>query len=147
MTGQQENPGSGYTIAREVTEAVDIEALVRAIGIHNVRTINPNDLAQVKEALDWALGMDEASVIITRWPCALKKQAPWDLEEFKGAFTGKYFVKEDVCIGCRRCTRTGCPAVVFDFDRKKSTIDADKCVGCSVCAQVCPVQAIQKVEA
>lgn len=147
MTGQQENPGSGYTINREVTEAVDIEALVRAIGIHNVRTINPNDLAQVKEALDWALGMDEASVIITRWPCALKKQAPWDLEEFKGAFTGKYYVKEDVCIGCRRCTRTGCPAVVFDFDRKKSTIDADKCVGCSVCAQVCPVQAIQKVEA
>ena len=147
MTGQQENPGTGYTIAREVTEAVNIEPLVRAMGIKNVRTINPNQLSQVNEALDWALGMDEQTVIITRWPCALKKQAPWDLEEFQGAFTETYFVDETVCIGCRKCTRTGCPAVVFQFDKKKSSIDPDKCVGCSVCAQVCPVQAIQKVEA
>lgn len=90
--------------------------------------------------------MEEPTVIITRWPCALKKQAPWDLEEFQGAFTETYFVDESVCIGCRKCTRTGCPAVVFQFDKKKSSIDPDKCVGYSVCAQVCPVQAIQKVE-
>ncbi len=147
MTGQQENPGSGYTIAREVTEAVNIETLVRAMGIKNVRTINPNKLDQVNEALDWALGMQEPSVIITHWPCALKKQAPWDLEEFEGAFTETYFVDESVCIGCRKCTKTGCPAIVFQFEKKKSSIDPDKCVGCSVCAQVCPVQAIQKVEA
>ncbi len=147
MTGQQENPGSGYTIAREVTEAVNIETLARAMGIQNVRTINPNKLAEVNEALDWALGMDEQTVIITRWPCALKRLAPWDLDEFQGAFTETYFVDESVCIGCRKCTRTGCPAVVFQFDKKKSSIDPDKCVGCSVCAQVCPVQAIQKVEA
>lgn len=147
MTGQQENPGSGYTIAREMTEAVNIETLTRAMGIKNVRTINPNKLDQVNEALDWALGMQEPTVIITRWPCALKKQSPWDLEEFQGAFTETYFVDESVCIGCRKCTKTGCPAVVFQFDKKKSSIDPDKCVGCSVCAQVCPVQAIQKVEA
>ncbi len=66
-----------------MTEAVNIEPLVRAMGIKNVRTINPNQLSQVNEALDWALGMDEQTVIITRWPCALKKQAPWDLEEFR----------------------------------------------------------------
>jgi indolepyruvate ferredoxin oxidoreductase alpha subunit len=147
MTGQQENPGSGYTIAREVTEAVNIETLARALGIKNVRTINPNQLAEVNEALDWALGMDEQTVIITRWPCALKRLAPWDQDEFQGAFTETFYVDESVCIGCRKCTRTGCPAVVFQFDKKKSSIDPDKCVGCSVCAQVCPVQAIQKVEA
>ena len=147
MTGQQQNPGSGYTIQKDVTEAVNIEALVHAMGFQHVRTINPNQLDQVKETLDWALGMDEASVIITRWPCALKKFAPWDVEEFPGAFTETYFVDQEVCIGCRKCTRTGCPAVVFQFEIKKSSIDPDKCVGCSVCAQVCPVHAIQKVEA
>ena len=147
MTGQQDNPGSGLTIQGEVTEAVSIEAIARAFGFRNVRVINPNQLDEVKDALDWALGLQEPSVIITRWPCALKKQTAIDKEEFKGSFTSVYWVNEEICIGCKKCTRTGCPAIVFQFAKKKSSIDPEKCVGCSVCAQVCPVQAIQKVEA
>ena len=147
MTGQQDNPGTGLTIQGEITEAVSIEAIVRAFGFKNVRVIDPNQLKQVKGALDWALALQEPSVIITRWPCALKKQTAIDKEEFKGSFTSVYWVNEEVCIGCKKCTRTGCPAIVFQFAKKKSSIDPEKCVGCSVCAQVCPVQAIQKVEA
>ena len=147
MTGQQDNPGSGLTIQGEITEAVSIEAIARAFGFRNVRVINPNQLDEVKDALDWALGLQEPSVIITRWPCALKKQTAIDKEEFKGSFTSVYWVNEEICIGCKKCTRTGCPAIVFQFAKKKSSIDPEKCVGCSVCAQVCPVQAIQKVEA
>jgi len=147
MTGQQDNPGTGRTIHGEVTEAVSIEAIVRAFGFKNVRVIDPNQLKEVKEALNWALGMQEPSVIITRWPCALKKQTALDKEEFKGSFTSVYWVNEEVCIGCKMCTRTGCPAIVFQVEKKKSSIDPEKCVGCSVCAQVCPVHAIQKVEA
>ena len=147
MTGQQDNPGSGRTIQGEITESVSIEAIARAFGFKNVRVIDPNQLNEVKEALDWALGLQEPSVIITRWPCALKKQTALDKEEFKGCFTSVYWVNEEICIGCKKCTRTGCPAIVFQFAKKKSSIDPEKCVGCSVCAQVCPVQAIQKVEA
>jgi indolepyruvate ferredoxin oxidoreductase alpha subunit len=147
MTGQQDNPGTGLTIQGEITEAVSIEAIARAFGFKNVRVIDPNQLTEVKETLDWALGLQEPSVIITRWPCALKKQNALDKEEFKGSFTSVYWVNEEVCIGCKKCTRTGCPAIVFQFEKKKSSIDPEKCVGCSVCAQVCPVHAIQKVEA
>ncbi len=147
MTGQQDNPGSGLTIQGEITESVSIEAIARAFGFKNVRVIDPNQLSEVKDALDWALGMQEPSVIITRWPCALKKQTALDKEEFMGSFTSVYWVNEEICIGCKKCTRTGCPAIVFQFAKKKSSIDPEKCVGCSVCAQVCPVQAIQKVEA
>lgn len=147
MTGQQDNPGSGRTIAGDPTEEVSIEAIARALGFKNVRVINPNLLSEVKETLDWALSLQEPVVIITRWPCALKKQTERDKEEFRGAFSSVFWVNEAVCIGCKKCTRTGCPAIVFQFDKKKSSIDPEKCVGCSVCAQVCPVQAIQLVEA
>lgn len=147
MTGHQENPGTGYTLQGKETKEVDIEKLVRACGIENVVTINPNDLSAVKNALNWALSLDEPSVIITRWPCVLKKFSNKDKEEFNTAFKSKCKVDIEKCIGCRACVRTGCPAVTFDKVSKKSGINPDSCVGCEVCLQVCPVKAIGKVEA
>lgn len=147
MTGQQENPGTGYSAQGQQTTEIDIEAVVKAIGIKHIRRVNPNMLDEVEAALDWALALDEPSVIITWWPCALKKQSEEDMLNFPNSFRDRYTVHEDVCIGCKKCTRTGCPAISFKQDIRKSTIDINKCVGCSVCAQVCPVQAIRKVEA
>lgn len=147
MTGHQENPGSGYTLQGEPTVTIDIEAVVRALGFKNVVVINPNDLKAVKTALDWALALDDTTVIITRWPCVLKKFSPEDKEEFKEAFTAKCSVDAEKCIGCKACVKTGCPALSFDNGKKKASIDKNSCVGCEVCLQVCPVKAIGKVEA
>ena len=144
MTGHQENPGSGYTLQGEVTTEVSIEAVVRACGVKNVRVVNPNNLEEVNEALDWAFDLDEASVIITRWPCALKKFSPQDIEEFNKPFTNKCKIEENLCIGCKKCTRTGCPAISYDKSIKKATIDRNQCLGCEICLQVCPKEAIVK---
>ncbi|AET69829.1 indolepyruvate ferredoxin oxidoreductase, alpha subunit [Desulfosporosinus orientis DSM 765] len=146
MTGHQENPGSGYTLQGKATIEVNIEAMVRACGIKHVITINPNDLTAVKRALEWGTSLEEPCVIITRWPCALKKFAKKDKEEFTAAFTTRCAVDTEKCNGCRACIRTGCPAISFDKQLKKSVIAADSCVGCEVCLQVCPVKAIRKVE-
>ncbi len=146
MTGHQENPGSGYTLQGEKTKDINMEAVVRSIGFTNVVVINPNDLTAVKKALDWALSLDEPSVIITRWPCVLKKLTNEDKTEFNNVFTDKCFVDKEKCIGCKACIRTGCPAISFNKNLKLSTIDST-CVGCEVCKQVCPVKAIGKVEA
>lgn len=146
MTGHQENPGSGYTLQGEKTVELNIEAIVKALGFKNVVVINPNDLRAVKNTLDWALSLDEPSVIITRWPCVLKKFSPEDKEEFNTAFKTQCAVDKEKCIGCKVCIRTGCPAISFDKTSKKSKIDPNTCVGCEVCLQVCPVKAIRKVE-
>lgn len=145
MTGHQENPGSGQTIKGEPSNAISIEQMVRVIGIKNIRVINPNILAEVKEALDWALALNEPSVIITRWPCVLKRFSAEDKQEFTGAFTQKMKVSEK-CIGCKACLKCGCPAISFNTLEKKAVIDRNMCVGCTVCAQVCPVGAIEKEE-
>lgn len=144
MTGHQENPGSGYTLQGKATKEIDIEAMVKACGIDHVVTIDPNDLMAVKNALKWAESLDEPSVIITRWPCVLKKLTDKDKIEFIDVFKSKCYVDQDMCIGCRACTRTGCPAIEFDYEGKKSYINPSACVGCTVCLQVCPVQAIKK---
>lgn len=143
MTGHQENPGSGYTLQGEPTKIIDIEALVRACGIEHIKKVNPNDLTAMKEALDWALSLEEVSVIITRWPCALKKFSKEDKEEFAGAFIDKYQIYQEKCIGCNQCTKTGCPAIFFDSNIRKAFIEYHQCVGCGVCEQVCPTGAIK----
>jgi len=144
MTGHQDNPGTGYTLQGMKTEFVNIEALVKACGVKNVRVVNPNDLKAVKDTIDWAYNLDEVSVIITRWPCVLKKFSKEDKEEFKDVFKDKCFVNHDKCIGCTKCLTAGCPAISFDKIMKKSSIDSNTCVGCGVCMQVCPVKAIAK---
>lgn len=144
MTGHQQNPGTGYTLQGDVTSEVNIEELVKACGVKHIRTINPNNLSQVKESLDWAFELEEPSVIIARWPCALKKFSKQDIEEFNNPFTSKCSVNTDKCIGCKLCMKIGCPAISFKSEEKMVSIDSNKCVGCEVCSQVCPKDAISK---
>lgn len=145
MTGHQENPGSGFTAQGDPAPEVDIPAICRAINIKHVITVNPNHLDEFKAALDGALKLDEPSVIITRWPCALKKMTQENKEEFPDAFKVKYQSGEEKCIGCKACLKAGCPAIHFNRDTKKAFIGAD-CLGCGVCAQICPKNAIKKQE-
>jgi indolepyruvate ferredoxin oxidoreductase alpha subunit len=145
MTGHQDHPGTGYNAQGDPAKEAAIEPIVRALGIEQVRTINPLDMKLLHDTLDWALSLDEPSVIITRWPCALKKFSPNDREEF-----GNYFtvcrVDEDKCIGCGMCAKSGCPALRYDKEKKKASIDETMCLGCMVCGQICPKGAISIVK-
>lgn len=112
--------------------------------VKHIAVIDPNDLKQVKETLDAFVNLDEPSVIITRWPCVLKKLSQEDKEEFTDVFKTKCHVEIEKCIGCKLCLKTGCPAIRFNADKKKAFVLSADCVGCDVCAQVCPKNAIVK---
>ncbi|WZL74523.1 indolepyruvate ferredoxin oxidoreductase subunit alpha [Clostridiaceae bacterium 35-E11] len=143
MTGHQENPGTGYTLGGDKTHSINIPLLCEAVGIkkENIFVINPLDLEACKKTIDDALNSTEPTVIITEWPCVLKKPSPEDIKKF-GHQRVICKVNEEKCRACKICTKTGCPAISFD---KKSKIDQDMCVGCDVCLQACPFDAIEKV--
>lgn len=136
MTGHQQNPTTGYNIKGDPAAKVDLEALCRAIGVRRVRVVDPYDLSAVEAAIREELAADEPSVIISRRPCVLLKSV-----KPKPALR----VDPDVCRSCRRCMGLGCPAL--HLAGGKVGIDPTLCVGCGVCEELCPFDAIGKGEA
>jgi indolepyruvate ferredoxin oxidoreductase alpha subunit len=140
MTGHQENPGSGKTLQGQATIAVDMEALVRAIGIERVATVDGYDVSTIEKTIKGWLKSEEPAVLITRQECVLmpeerKKWVP-------------LIVVLDKCNGCTICFRVGCPAILKSekldpkYNRPLAEIDPSLCTGCEICAQVCPRDAI-----
>ncbi|SHH17194.1 indolepyruvate ferredoxin oxidoreductase subunit alpha [Tepidibacter thalassicus] len=141
MTGHQENPGTGYTLMGEKTIAIDIPNLCKAIGVNNVRVVNPLNLEETEDAVNEALKSNEPFVIVTKWPCVLKKLSKEDKEQFDINIK-PFKVNEQKCKKCKMCLKSGCPAISLEDTVK---IDPTMCVGCSVCSQICPFDAIERV--
>ena len=140
MTGHQQNPGTGYTLQMQETPPLELEPLVRALGIERVKTVPAFDVKAVDETLKEFLKAEGPSVLIARDECALLPSARkrWLPLE----------VIADKCNGCTMCFRIGCPAILKSDEldaktqRPKALIDPLLCTGCEVCAQVCPREAI-----
>ena len=145
MTGQQENPGTGRTLQGMETPAISIEEVCRALGAENVRTVSPRELQEVRKTLKWAYKTEGPVVIVVRWPCVLKKLDAEEQAQFKSEKI-PYVVNADECTGCMSCINIGCPAISFDKEQEIAAIDQEACIGCSVCAQVCNLDAIAPKE-
>lgn len=134
MTGHQEHPGTGRTVAKAEAPAVNLEQLVRSLGINRVQVVDPYNLKNVEKILREETAAEEASVIIFKRPCVLLKgQQPTG---------GPVFFVEENCTECGRCRRLGCPALVFKTE--KPTLDTTLCNSCGQCVQVCRFNALQK---
>ncbi|MBQ7290684.1 MAG: DUF362 domain-containing protein [Clostridia bacterium] len=58
--------------------------------------------------------------------------------------SGKPFIKEAKCRGCRLCLRECANnGLVFDVEKKKMTVNTENCVGCGRCLGACNFDAIR----
>ncbi len=130
MTGHQPHPGTGHTMMGEVVAKVDIEAVLKGIGLTSVTTINPLELEKSIQLVKDTADLPGVKAIIFKYPCiAITKPS------------GCMQVDREKCIGCKKCIREiGCPALIIS--EGNVTIDESLCTGCGLCSQICPVHAI-----
>lgn len=142
MTGFQPHPGTGLTAMGKKAEPMSIKDIVESIGCP-VTIADPFDLKATLETVTELIPKPGIKVLIMRQPCATlvaKTNAR------KKVWVDTNICKGDDC-GCGRfCSRVwGCPGNSWDFKTGKAKIDEVVCVGCGVCADLCPSGAI-KVE-
>ncbi len=134
MTGHQDNPTTGYTIRKEETKQLNLIGLAKSIGIESIRVCDPFDTKEFERVVKEETEKDEPSLIIAQRPCALLKTVK---------YVGKALVT-DKCKKCKQCMKLGCPAISLKEGSIK--IDINQCNGCGLCVNVCPFEAITKVE-
>jgi indolepyruvate ferredoxin oxidoreductase alpha subunit len=140
MTGQQPNPGSDFGPG-DVIE-IDIEAVVKGIGVKNVVTIDAFDPKPNIETIKKAIDQPGLSVIISKGPCALYNDR---VKRRTGMPIIPSRVDEDTCKTIYACVRDFyCPAIQIDMETRQTEILRDLCNGCLNCARLCPVSAIQR---
>ena len=145
MTGFQPHPGVGRNAMGEMVSPVEIEGVCRAFGA-KVEIADPFDIPDTRSKILRALEDPEgAKVLILRRRCQMLKG-----KDEKPPY--RVWVDPQKCIGedcgCDRvCTRVfKCPGLIWDAKEGKSKLDEVICIGCGVCAEICPEGAIIKEE-
>lgn len=136
MTGHQDHPATGRTIKGEPAPVLNLVELVKAVGIKNVRVVDPFDLEGSERILREETQKEEPSVIIFKRPCALLDKT----------FETPLKIDSSACRRCGLCLRLGCPAIE-NKDEGRIIINYALCNGCGLCERVCKFNAIRRADA
>lgn len=131
MTGHQPNPGMQQDILGESAAHLDIEAIVRAVGVQEFARVKAYNLRAVTQAVESMKSKTGVRVILAEEPCVLYARRTLKKRQANVAFVAQQ--GEDAV----RCLEhLACPA----FSRQGDVIAVDPtlCAGCMVCLQVAP---------
>jgi len=136
MTGHQPHPGVNTKPMGVERTRVPIQDVVKGCGVKDVHVVKPFKVNKTMEAVKESLEYDGLSVIISEEFCPLFARAIGEQRK-----TRPFYVNQDKCKNHRVCiTKLACPAMYLEGDQVE--IDKNLCIGCTVCAQVCPENAI-----
>jgi indolepyruvate ferredoxin oxidoreductase alpha subunit len=142
MTGFQTNPQLGYTATGIPSDPIMIEDIAKSSGVKHVKVVDPYDLDATEEAFKRMLNADGVAMVITRRICAMIA-----VRNIRPNRPPVYRVDNDLCNGCKVCVMTfGCPALIWKENERQTSIDSTLCMGCDSCAQICPKEAIYRMQ-
>ena len=133
MTGGQNHPATGKTIAGRETKKLILEDLCTVCGVEQVDVVSAYEIKKLGALINQRLSEDALSVIIARAPCRLidRESRPAPAYEV------------DKCKTCGICLSVDCPAI-REVDGGYIEIDHASCMGCYLCAAVCPPGALKE---
>ena len=141
MTGHQDNPGTGKTLAGENAPVTEIADIAKACGYKKVEKVSADDLTALEKVLKESMDGEEPALIIAYAPCRIAAKLTKE---------GLCEVDAAKCKACGACFKLGCPAITRGEEvapgRFKMKIDASQCAGCKHCTQVCKFGAIKRVK-
>ena len=136
MTGHQPHPGVNTEPMGVERTRVPIENVVRGCGVKDVHVVKPFKVNKTMEAVKASLEYDGLSVIISEEFCPLFARTIGEKRK-----TRPFYVNQNKCKNHRVCiTKLACPAMYLEGNQVE--IDKNLCIGCTVCAQICPENAI-----
>lgn len=135
MTGHQPNPGVCTSVLGEGCNHLDIESVVRGIGVTDVAKVKPFNMRGTLKTIEEMKARSGVRVIIAEEPCmlfarrTLKQNRPQMAEVATQGEEALKCLAELACPAFRRGGTAEAPVV---------SVDESQCSGCMVCLQVTP---------
>ncbi|MBM3291929.1 hypothetical protein FJY84_04545, partial [Candidatus Bathyarchaeota archaeon] len=122
---------------------IDIEAVVKGLGVENLLSINAYDLKNNIESIKQFMSREGVKAIVSHGPCALYNDRK---KRSSGVPIIPNKVSIETCKTIYACVRDFyCPAIELNIDSRQTEIQLDVCNGCMSCAKLCPVTAISSI--
>lgn len=131
MTGHQPNPGMLQDMLGSMSSHMDMEAVVRGLGVSQCVKVKAFNLKALTRALEEMKDKPGVRVLITEEPCALYAR-----RRLKKAQPQVAEVVRQGAEALRCLEQLACPAFYRDGDNL--AVDATLCSGCMVCLQIAP---------
>jgi indolepyruvate ferredoxin oxidoreductase alpha subunit len=136
MTGLQPSPAGDLAKMGIDNTHLSIEDVVTALGVKHMAIVNPRKMKALEKAVEESVNYEGLSVIISRDLCVLHANRVRSAKK-----SMSFSVDQEKCKKHRDCIKqVACPALFIEDD--KVQINNSTCTGCSICAQVCPENAI-----
>ncbi|MBQ7585579.1 MAG: indolepyruvate ferredoxin oxidoreductase subunit alpha [Desulfovibrionaceae bacterium] len=131
MTGHQPNPGMIQESLGDNCTHLDLEAIVKAMGVSQVKSLNAYNVQALIKAFQELKEEKGVRVIIAKQPCVLYAR-----RQLHKAQTHVATVVEqgEATLNCLK--ELACPA--FYLKGNDLAIDESLCAGCMVCVQIAP---------
>lgn len=118
---------------------LEIDKILKAFGFYDISVVDQFRYKDTMKVIKQAIYRPGISIIVAKRPCVIanKVQSP------------HLVVLRTACRGCGECLSLHCQAIRMVKDKEvsgvKAYIDPIICNGCSVCLEVCPYKAIQRM--